>query len=658
MWYPWYAFEISEEFFELSRQAIRRDRRLGRPFDKFLGDLTNEIGPLTGGVSFLSLSYQNQRELLQKLGRACKRATKIKTAERYARDRPNELADGLQKAAAVAAALGMTEEALSISLRAPHQRLHIRAMVDLHSDPGHSPVSIPCRTLRGCQQYRSSRARHSPKRIGPAGEGIEEIADRRPAQEKLKDKLQAQMKKERHLEENERQIRDGIWRDTDRLLDHRLSPLLELTRALASFLGAPLRHADRPFLELVQVWAKVRTNREEYYFELQFNHFFQVLGTRMVTFALWARNDLKAASIRFLLKHLHQQNNLSPSTLIEVIAIVARRSRFDVIAGEQAVQARSLIEREDDVTTRSELFAKLARAILPVSARDAAEYFRAGLEQLDAIGSGAYEFTNELLDFASSIKGDELFENDFHTLTNICELNMSHEPEKFPWGAFATAMSKTSGPRGLAKLSRWHDRGKINLEYTLLPYITALVRDGKIAAEDALGLNRLADPAELWVCNTEAFATTMHEKRFSNAEVLIRELIRQYEENNPRLPSGSAVKKLAAIAGEVIGKQQSTTKYLSSAHRRFTDLRHDLNEQLNYDPSSNAQLGQLPNDAQQKVLQTQEIAAATNPLDEDSLSNAVGQLKDVTISRKLEQEFFHRLRARVRLADRSIYIGS
>ena len=58
-------------------------------------------------------------------------------------------------------------------------------------------------------------------------------------------------------------------------------------------------------------------------------------------------------------------------------------------------------------------------------------------------------------------------------------------------------MSRTSGPRGLAKLSRWHDRGKISLEYTLLPYLNALVWDGKIAPEDALALNRLANPVEL-----------------------------------------------------------------------------------------------------------------------------------------------------------------
>ena len=549
----------------------------------------------------MELSNQKQRELVGKLSKACKRTTKVKTDERFSSERLDELPDGLRKAATIAASLGMTEEALSISLRAPHERPHIWSMVHLHSDRDLFPFLFRVALRAAVKGTKIHERDILPSELVPMAKGLSKSLTGDQLKKKLKDKLQTQIKKERDLEENERQMRDGVKHDTDRFLDHRLIPLLELTRALASFLGTPLRQADTPFQELVRVWAKVRTNREGYYYESQFNHFFHQLGTRMVTFALWARSDLKAAPIRFLLKHLHQQNYLSPSTLIEVIATVARRPRFDIIAGEQAVQARSLIEREDDVTTRSALFAKLARAILPVSVGDAAEYFRAGLEQLDAIGSGDYDFTNELLGFASSIRGDELSQKDFHTLTNICELNMPDEEEKFPWSSFATAMSRLSGPRGLAKLSRWHDRGKISLECTLLPYLTALVRDGKIAPEDALALNRLADPAELWACNTERFATTIHEKHFSNAKVLIPELIRQYEENNPRLLSRSTVKELAAIAGEVLGRQHATTKYLSSAHRRFTDVSHDLNEQRNYHPLGDARLGQLPDDSQQKA---------------------------------------------------------
>ena len=647
-WNPWYAFEISEDFFELSRQAIQRDPKLLRRMEAFLDDLTDEIELLAGGLSFWGLSVRQQRELLGRLARTCKGATKVKTDRRFIGRRPNELTDGLRKAAAIAAALGMTKEALSISLLAPHGRPDIWS-VSLHQDWDLFPFIFHV-ALRAAVNGTDVNERDIlPSGLVPLAKGLSNSLTCDQFQKKLKEKLETRIK-------NDRQISDGVKDNTDRFLNHRLIPLLELTSALAAFLGAPLMQADTAFQELVRVWAKVRTNREGYFSETQFNSFFQRLGTGMVMFALWARSDLNSASIRFLLKHLHQQNYLSPSTLIEVIATVARRPRFDVIPGEQAVQARSLIEREDDVTHRSELFAELARAILPKSTDDAAEYFRSGLEQLDAIGSGDYEFTNELLCFASSIRGDELSQKDFHTLTNICELNLPEEEEKFPWGSFATAMSRTSGPRGLAKLSRWHDRGKINLEYTLLPFLTALVRDGKISPEDALALNRLAKPAELWECNTEKFATTIHEKCFSNAKVLIMELIRQYGENNPRFLPGTTVKKLTAIAREVLGKRHSRTQYLSSSYLPFNHVSQDLNiQQIHL--IGDARFGNLGEDAQQEVRKAREIATATNPLDEVSLCNSISKMKKARFSRELEQEFFCRLRARVRFAARSKYIG-
>ncbi|MDE0611246.1 MAG: transcriptional regulator, partial [Gammaproteobacteria bacterium] len=655
--YPQYAFEISEVFFGLSRQAILRDRKFHRLLDAFLDDLTNEAGLLTGGLSFWRLSDQKQCKLLEKLGKVCRRTTNLKIDEKYSSDGSCKFSDGLRKAATIAVSFGMREEALSISLRAPHLRPRLWSMADPHSDRDVFPYlfRVALRAaVKGTEVYERDIL---PCELIPLAKRLRKSLTGDEFKKQLKDKIQAQMEKERDLKENEWQIREETRNQTDRFLNYRLTPLLKLTRVLASFLGAPLGQADRPFQEIIRVWAEARTTWEGHHYEAQFNYFFHWCGMRMAIFALWARGDLKAASIRFLLKHLHQQNYLSPSTLIEVIEIVATRPRFDIIVGMQAVQAQSLIEREDDVTTRSDLFAKLARAILPVSRREAMEYFKVGLEQLDAIGSGDYEFTNELLHFASSIKGEELSEKDVHTFTNICELNMSYEPEKFPWSTFATAMSKISGPRGLAKLSRWHDRGKVNLKYTLLPYLTALVRDRKIAPEDALALNRLAAPAELWICNTEAFATAIYEKQFPNAETLFTELIRQYEENNPRMSVGSTVKSLATIAGEVLGKRQATTKYLSSTHRRLAGAVDGLNEQQNYPSSKGASLGQLPDDTQQEMRRLREIASTTDPLDEDALRGAVGQLKDMMISRELEQKFFQRLRARVHLADRSIYIG-
>lgn len=101
---------------------------------------------------------------------------------------------------------------------------------------------------------------------------------------------------------------------------------------------------------------------------------------------------------------------------------MAQRKSLQSLAGEQAIKTQALIEREDEVNYRASLFGALGRAMLPASVDEASVYFRNGLEQMDAIGSGDYQFTNELLLFASQIIGNELDECDFHTLTNICEL--------------------------------------------------------------------------------------------------------------------------------------------------------------------------------------------------------------------------------------------
>ena len=90
---------------------------------------------------------------------------------------------------------------------------------------------------------------------------------------KVKKELQAQMEQEMHLKENERKIRGELERHTARFLDHRLSPLLEITRAFAAFLGAPSKQADRPFRELVRLWVKILLNGQRH-FDQQFNHFF------------------------------------------------------------------------------------------------------------------------------------------------------------------------------------------------------------------------------------------------------------------------------------------------------------------------------------------------------------------------------------------------
>lgn len=655
-WYDWYGFEIIERVFGLMRYAISRDSTLRRALQRFVAALEADIGCLAGSLCFIDLTEAEQRGLLTKLSKACKRNARLQASGRHASQRTYELPDGLQKCAAIATSLGMCDEALTISLRAPHERPSLWSYVDTWSDRDTFPFVFRVALLSAIKGAAVQERDLLPKDLLSFAKGIPKSASFDQIKVGIKKSIEKKLKKEWEAQAPKTRTRDSLRSDAEHLLDHRLGPLTELTQALASFLAAPRHQADKLFRELLNVWAANRKRKENRYYDHQFNSFLQLLGTKTVFFALWVRSDLKASSVRALINRLDEENYTSPSKLIQLITIINRDRRFDAIAVEQAVKAKDIIEREDDVERRVSFYADLARAILPVSTAEAEAYFRSGLEQLDSIGSGDYSFTNELLLFASSIKGQELSEKDFHTLTNICELNMSYDESKFPWGAFGAAMSRTSGLRGLAKLSRWHDREKITLEYTLLPYLTALMRDGKITPEYALALNRLAIPVELWEANTRGFAETIHQRSPSDKR-LVAELIRQYDENNPGVASSETVKTLREIAKEVLGRSHPTTEYLSAAHSRFGALRDDLNSQANYRPGADRQLGALPVKVKPSIDKLKTLASATDPLNEDSLASAISSWQPMALSREEEQSFFDLLRAKVKVNDRIVYIS-
>ena len=67
-------------------------------------------------------------------------------------------------------------------------------------------------------------------------------------------------------------------RIAERFLTQRLGPLLELTRALASFLSAGPRQSNRAFCELVEAWEVSSRNRDPYR-DSETDDFFRMLGS-------------------------------------------------------------------------------------------------------------------------------------------------------------------------------------------------------------------------------------------------------------------------------------------------------------------------------------------------------------------------------------------
>jgi hypothetical protein len=218
--------------------------------------------------------------------------------------------------------------------------------------------------------------------------------------------------------------------------------------------------ADKHFIKLTKSWVEAR-NEKNNYRRPEIDTFFDLFGQRLLLFSLSVRSDISVASCSEFFQEL-EKGIIWTATLIEVVQIFAKTSSFHEMAGVLAKKASIAIEKEDDVNHRSTLYAQISQAILPANKEDAAKYFRNGLEQMDIVGSGDYEFVSELLFFASSISGNSLDEKDFHALTNICELNI-YDSDKFDWFGFGRALSKVAGVAGLAKLGRWDDRIKVGI---------------------------------------------------------------------------------------------------------------------------------------------------------------------------------------------------
>ena len=655
-WYDWYAFEVCEHLFDYSHHAQSIGVQSNQQFDSFVDGLT-ALGHIAAALSFSKFSKPKTKELVQKLSKRCRAETKLQLPSAFTRDRTYNIEDGLRKSSVLALTLGLKSEALTISLRARHSRPDIWYFRDsLHSSEIfrftfrvalvaaakgidiHEKDLLPKDLVHICT--------HIPKRL--TGKGFRDKAihklstiPRKPREGDPKSAHPHAMT----YDENQR---------AERYLTFHLEPLLSLTRALSSTLSASPRQIDNRFEQLVTEWENARKSNNPYRAD-DFDSFFQSFGLEVTLFVLWTREELQEASIQRFLTAVHT-HNVGPANLIQIIAILARRSPLQTVAGEQAVKTSTLVRGVDDVNYRADLYADLSRAMLPASPEEASHYFREGLEQMDAIGSGDYEFTNELLLFASTIKGGELEERDFHTLSNIAELNLGEEPEKFFWGAYGRGLAKTAGLRGLAKLSRWDDRTRVSLANTLRPYLIGLLEHDKIAPRDAIALNRLADPVEYIYSDSQEFAEAIRKRAGPDSETVIA-LIEQYRDDNPGTWMESTTAELSTLADEALGSSSELARLLAATIPHHSRIRDTLNEQINYsglpDARARLRIKQLDQNNQQAL---DHIIANTDPDKESSLVQAITDFNELEDIHNLKDGFFAALRAKLSYSKRGDYL--
>jgi len=651
-WKGWYAYEVGRHLFGLLEQQQVRSGSTSR-IKGFLGALTEEVGCLAAALSFLELNRKRQKELIRCLASAHSGAG-VETGNGGYRMRDYTLEEGLRKSAAIAASLSLRDEAAAIAELVPHTRPDAWYFRDIDAERHVFPFIFHVALRAGLKGEDVTERDILPAELEPvlvhikAGVAGPELTVK--IKKALEDEARANSK---DGDSGRKTLSPERRQEVQAFIDQKLAPILELTRAFSGVLGARVGKADQALHRLIRAWVHAR-DRGGYYGRWKQDPFFQLLGCQILAFAVWARSDLRPRTVATFLARLHEQEIVSPYNLIRIVETLARRGSLQNLAGEEAIRARRKIETLNEVRERASLYAKLGRAILPASRDEAAKYFRAGLDQLDTVGSGDFEFTNELLLFAVSLRGSELAESDFHTLANICELNLTDEPEKFPWFAFGKAMSRASGCRGLARLSRWDDRETVALRYTLRPYLVALLEDKKIGAEDALALNRLAVPAEFYDCSTETLGNAIVARRGGDARSLVLEFAQQLEENGAGRLMNSTLRATSDVVKRELRDGGAVSRRLAEMHAHFVKVRLEQDGYTSEHVGTRRRSGSSA--GIRNGVELRRIWRRTNPLAEASLAQAVSDVEKIDHFFSSWGDLFAGLRRKVGFGERGQYL--
>ena len=363
-------------------------------------------------------------------------------------------------------------------------------------------------------------------------------------------------------------IREKDRGEIEKFLNNYLPQFHLLAESVRKTLLSSGYKSKNMFNSLVAVWENISKNENSYYSNRIDNLWIQ-FGYEVLIFTLFTLKNHKAKDFDKFLEseYLNHINIDSKMSLIQATStLIPNNELSETIATKLSEQ----IDLENNFSARAKYFSKIAKYLYAVNKEEAIEYFKKGLLAVEAIDSEDYRYLNELLTFTASLHGKELNPSNFHSLNNVCELNMNEEPHKFDWGIYGAAFSKIAGLRGLAQLSRWDDRQKISLSYTLLPSLIALVRDKKISPKDAIALNYMAAPVEYHNASTSDFVKSLSLSKLSKIEV--KEVIHQFLLNNSGVSMSSKIESLVGLSERVLGAEEPETIELKKMYPTYKDL--------------------------------------------------------------------------------------
>lgn len=650
-WKDWYSYEIAKHLFALLSICERLNSIDTNNVTKFYEELGSNFPLTLAAICAGKFEDSLLGRFINNLANQCQNLELDVEDRGAARREGNAIRIGMFDAAMQAINLGMNREATAITSKLICKPLSLWS----YSEPVLSSLVPEFIIATAMKVYLTNspltESMIYPEEFNDFGLAHSEAGSAHDIRQSVRlqiDKyFQVKMQEDKAIPKKDTTIRDRVHN----YLDDRLDPLLEFTSSIISFISSQHPKRDECLFDLIRIWEKLREKRDRHSSHGEVNHFMNQLGTSLIKFCIRADKQLSITSIDCFFEKLIANQTASATEIVHLIELISDRSELHSLSGKIAVAADNLIENESDVANRAALLSRLSRSIMSVSTEESAHYFRKGLDQLDAIGSGDYEFTYELLNYASNISGVEMDDQAFHTLSNICELNMYSEEERFPWWQFAQALSNISGGKTLARLARWHTRGKISLNYTLLPYITALIEKNKIDPEIGIALLRVSDSAELHVCNTKDLAAVIHEKNLLNANELLTELTNQFLRNRFGLEMPSTLTRLTEIAKNRFESGSVQFDYLSKLNKKIETLRdrsHD-NEFDSWENVTHSTESSIREEIWGLINNFSDIA-------ENGITQLLKRIKDITGGDAFDIDIFEILRTKVGYNQRAQYL--
>ncbi|MCC8362629.1 NACHT domain-containing protein [Lysobacter sp. A6] len=643
-----YGYDVAAAMFGLARRP-EAARILPPEVIRACVDALASIGPIAAAIRYAAGNPEQQRVQLKSLAAKCTADGPVKLRDHY-RSEERALVQGLVEAAAMAVRMAMPVQATSILAALPLAPPRLHVFMDASYWTGEIATYIARQVIACCAAGtpvgpRNLLPRELDELAATLPSNLSDEAFRKALNDALDADYQAKANSARDAKEDSSH-HYSHKSSAQEFISRRLSQWLDLARDFAKALvGSDV--ANPTLSPLTARWITLR-NTSDYHsggHSAQRQH--NAVGERLLATALAANDGCPPDEVSAYIDAASEPDTTPLPNLIGLVALLASRPAFHAMAGALAIKANTAIEREHDVPDRAKHFARLGRAIAMASPAEAVAYFRKGLEQLDAIGSGDYRYVEGLMHLAGALTGEGLGQRESHTLSNICELNLGEE-RKFGWGPYGAAMSRAAGLTGLGKLARWQDRNRISLDYTLLPYVRALVQDDKLDAPLAMTLLRLSNPAELYECGTSQLVATFESKPSARDPGVATELVTQYLQNNPGSLGSDTPRTLARFAGAVLGENAWERQYLEAAADQIAVKRDDYNTRTNW-RAPGADASPRTWEAEQAAAKSHilQLAAGIDPLDEVAVARVLDVARTYHRNMRYSGDVLDSLRSRV-----------